>query len=190
MGSTNNEKDKNGKKPTDKSDNLIYGSEDNIVNALEGDDTVKVGSGDDILNGGEGDDILNGGEGDDQLFGGDGDDFLEGVLENDELKAGERDTLTGGLGKNIFSAGDQEGNFYGTEGRELTITDFSESVDNRIQLWGGEEYEMVSLDDGSGLGIFSASDSSKMYAVLEGLDDSASLMVSDDGNLTFIEFDV
>ncbi len=185
-------------KGTQKNDSLKGGSKDDILEGLFGDDTLSGGSGDDTLSGGFGDDLLNGDFGDDFLDGGEGDDTLIGYdPEVTEFNGRERDFLTGGPGNNTFLTGDSDRNYYGAEGRYAIISDFDnpESVDNRIQLWGGEEYEYreTQIDDGrltSGLGIFGAGDSP--LVVLEGFDasDASSLIASDEGALTFIEFDV
>ena len=174
-------------------DQLSGGSGDDHLNGDLGDDILNGGSGDDLLNGGEGDDILNGGSGDDLLNGGEGDDQLIGYNPDaTEFNNPEIDSLTGGSGVNTFWVGDSNRNYYGAEGRYAIISDFDnpESVDNRIQLWGGEEYEYeeVSLDGTSGLGIFGAGDSP--LVVLEGFDasDASSLIASDEGALTFIEY--
>ena len=165
-------------KGTQKNDSLKGGSKDDILEGLFGDDT---------LSGGSGDDLLNGGEGDDQLIGYNPDAT--------EFNNPEIDSLTGGSGVNTFWVGDSNRNYYGAEGRYAIISDFDnpESVDNRIQLWGGEEYEYreTQIDDGrltSGLGIFGAGDSP--LVVLEGFDasDASNLIASDQGALTFIEY--
>ncbi|MDT8338592.1 MAG: Ig-like domain-containing protein [Sulfurimonas sp.] len=51
--------------PTQGDDYLLYGSEDNSVDALGGDDEIYTNDGDDTLIGGTGNDILHGGYGDD-----------------------------------------------------------------------------------------------------------------------------
>ncbi|MCZ6106270.1 calcium-binding protein, partial [Campylobacter ureolyticus] len=46
--------------PTEGDDNLTFGDEDNIINALGGNDIIYAGGGNDIIDGGSGNDILYG----------------------------------------------------------------------------------------------------------------------------------
>ncbi len=64
------------------------GLDDNIVNALVGNDTVYLGIGGDIAYGGDGDDVLYGEAGDDYLFGENGNDILIGGEGNDIIDGG------------------------------------------------------------------------------------------------------
>lgn len=63
--------------------NLIGTSKHNVIETLEGNDTIDGGKGHDLLSGGEGDDIIIGGEGRDTLIGGKGTDELLGGKGND-----------------------------------------------------------------------------------------------------------
>ncbi|MCH9812829.1 MAG: tandem-95 repeat protein [Epsilonproteobacteria bacterium] len=69
--------------PTNESDNIILGNEDNKVDLLSGDDTLSSGSGDDIIFGGSGADTIKSAAGNDTLSGQSGDDRLEGGLGDD-----------------------------------------------------------------------------------------------------------
>jgi trimeric autotransporter adhesin len=83
-----------GSEPTQKDDRLIYGDDNNVVDALAGNDLVITLDGDDIVDGNLGDDTLESGTGNDTLFGGEGNDTLDGGAGND--------TLDGGLGDDIY----------------------------------------------------------------------------------------
>lgn len=103
-------------------DNLLTGTEANLVYAGDGDDMVygeqgddKIygengndrlygGTGNDTLSGGAGNDFLNGGDGDDSLVGGDGDDDIFGAWGNDLIQGGAgADILDGGAGADTAS---------------------------------------------------------------------------------------
>ncbi len=71
---------------TEGADVLIGDANDNVINALGGDDRVSGAGGNDTLNGGNGNDTLNGDAGNDILIGGAG-----------------RDTMTGGAGNDTFT---------------------------------------------------------------------------------------
>ena len=59
-----------------------------VVFAGDGDDSVKTGAGDDIIIGGDGDDLMHGNDGRDILIGGRGADRLVGNRDSDILVAG------------------------------------------------------------------------------------------------------
>ncbi|WP_292290333.1 Hint domain-containing protein [Marivita sp.] len=91
------------------------GSDDDVIEAGDGNDTVFAGLGDDSVLGGEGDDSLSGQEGNDTIFGGGGndsirgnvgDDFLDGGDGNDTIAGGsDADTIVGGLGDDYLIGG-------------------------------------------------------------------------------------
>ncbi len=92
------------------------GTDGDVIQAGDGDDTVLAGQGDDSVHGGTGADSLLGEAGDDQIYGGSGDDTLaggagrdyaEGGSGNDSLAGGlDDDTLFGGLGNDRLDGGD------------------------------------------------------------------------------------
>lgn len=91
---------------TDSTDLLFGGSEDDIVNAGEGNDLILGRGGWDVLNGEDGTDYIAGGDGDDIINGGTGRDFLWGGKDNDVIDGGEgRDQLFGGLGDDALNGG-------------------------------------------------------------------------------------
>ncbi len=72
--------------------NIINGNTGaNVLNGLEGNDTVNGNTGADTLMGGDGNDALNGDAGNDQLFGDGGNDVLNGGLDADAMAGGAGD---------------------------------------------------------------------------------------------------
>ncbi|MBV7379347.1 Ig-like domain-containing protein [Maritimibacter dapengensis] len=61
------------------------GSEDDIIEAYDGDDEIEAGNGDDIIYAGEGDDDVDAGDGDDTVYGGDGNDVVDGGNGDDVI---------------------------------------------------------------------------------------------------------
>ena len=61
------------------------GTNNDVIDAMGGDDTVFAGLGEDDVFGGTGDDLLDGGQGNDTLFGGDGSDNVYGGEGNDVI---------------------------------------------------------------------------------------------------------
>lgn len=70
-------------------DNLVLGSGDDTVTALQGNDFVDGGSGRDSLSGSAGNDTIYGGIGNDTLLGGDNDDLLRGGAGADSIVGGD-----------------------------------------------------------------------------------------------------
>ena len=100
-----------------------------VTNGLE----LNGGAGNDTLTGGDDDDTLNGGDDDDTLNGENGDDMLNGGAGNDSLTGGAgMDTLDGGAGMDTLTGGDESDTFMWGDGD--TITDFTQGVDERIEL--------------------------------------------------------
>ncbi|NVO27291.1 calcium-binding protein [Donghicola sp. C2-DW-16] len=97
----------------DRDERLAGTDDDDVINAIGGDDTVLGGGGADLISGGAGDDLLRGGdwydtisgdEGDDTLDGGDSDDLLFGGIGEDSIVgAGDNDTLLGGDGNDTLA---------------------------------------------------------------------------------------
>lgn len=77
------------------------GSDDDLVNALAGDDTVDAGLGRDTVNAGAGNDVISGGLGDDIVNGGDGNDTF--------LADPGRDLMSGGADADRFVLGPTSG---------------------------------------------------------------------------------
>lgn len=112
------------------------------------------------LSGNGGNDSLIGKLGNDTLSGGSGNDTLTGTdpgLQN--VKVNEQDTFTGGTGSNQFVLGNKSGSFYDDLGSNdfARITDFS--FGDKIQLGGGETYNIERSK--LGFDIFLIEDSGK-----------------------------
>ncbi|WP_164845416.1 calcium-binding protein, partial [Pseudovibrio denitrificans] len=70
---------------TEEADWLYGGSQDDVINGLDGNDNITGANGADTLDGGAGNDTLDGGAGNDTLTGGEGNDTLYGRGDNDIL---------------------------------------------------------------------------------------------------------
>jgi len=86
--------------PTDGNDRLVYGRENDVVDALAGDDVVIDLGGDNVIDGNSGNDTIETGSGIDVLIGAEGDDILSAGSGDD--------ILDGGVGSDtyIFNLGD------------------------------------------------------------------------------------
>ncbi|KPD13272.1 Hint domain-containing protein [Phaeobacter sp. 11ANDIMAR09] len=123
----------------------LDGSQDDVIEAGDGNDTVlagegndsiEAGDGDDYVEGGEGDDTLRGGWGDDTLYGGDGNDQLEGLYGNDLIYAGAGDD-------HVFGR-DQDDLIYGEEGNDTLIGSMGTDT-----VWGGEGNDLLAGSQGN-----------------------------------------
>ena len=111
----------------------------------KGNDQGFGGGGNDTMFGEDGNDTLNGESGNDFLFGGKGKDILRGSFGNDEM--------TGGAGGDKFGF---QVNF-NTLAQEDTITDFTRSQGDKIQL-GNLKNQLFDFLDDSNDGVLSAPD--------------------------------
>ncbi len=123
----------------------LDGSQDDVIEAGDGNDTVlagagndsiEAGDGNDYVEGGEGDDTLRGGWGDDTLYGGDGNDQLEGLYGNDLIYAGAGDD-------HVFGR-DQDDLIYGEEGNDTLIGSMGTDT-----VWGGEGNDLLAGSQGN-----------------------------------------
>ncbi|MBZ8119509.1 Hint domain-containing protein [Roseovarius sp. LXJ103] len=110
----------------DNDDSLIgtpTGTDDDIIEAGDGDDTVRGRDGDDTIDGGAGDDSLRGDDGNDSLDGGAGDDTLRGDAGDNTLVGGEGDdSLIGGPGADSLIGGDGQDTALGGGGDDFIDT--------------------------------------------------------------------
>jgi Ca2+-binding RTX toxin-like protein len=112
------------------------GGNDNIINALGGNDTVNAGLGDDTIDGGTGNDSLTGGVGNDSIIGGLGNDTLIGGADNDTLDGGDgNDSLSGGAGSDSVSGGAGNDTLLGGGGTDTIL--------------GGDNNDLISGDGGN-----------------------------------------
>ncbi len=106
-------------------DDFISGGADgDTVDGGEGDDDVRGGSGVDTLNGGTGGDDLRGGSGIDTLGGGDGDDDVRGGSGDDVIDGGTGDdTVRGEDGDDTISGGADNDDLRGGSGNDTLTGD-------------------------------------------------------------------
>jgi Ca2+-binding RTX toxin-like protein len=111
----------------DGNDNL-FGSNDDVIRALAGNDSVVAGEGSDIVYGGTGDDTLRGGIGDDRLFGDQGNDLIKGEDGHDTLTGGAgADTMIGGEGRDQFYSGAGDVVDGGSTGDDYDVLDVTQA---------------------------------------------------------------
>ena len=121
------------------------GGNDNIINALGGNDTVDAGLGDDTIDGGTGNDSLLGGVGNDSLIGGIGNDTLIGGADNDTLDGGNgNDSLNGGAGNDSVLGGAGNDTIVGGGG-----ADTLEGGTGDDSVLGGGNSDLISGDGGN-----------------------------------------
>ena len=124
-----------------------------VLDAREGNDTLKGGAKDDFLIGREGNDSLLGtlrGNGNDTLGGSDGDDTLVGNSGNDELYGGGKDdslygsdgndTLVGNSGNDELYGGGKDDSLYGSDGNDTLV---GNSGNDRILEYGDVDYVLT-----------------------------------------------
>ena len=99
------------------------GSNDDIVYAYGGNDTVKAGDANDTVYGGDGNDLIYGGSGNDALIGDAGNDTLVGDAGNNNDYGGTgNDNFVGGAGADTFWGGtDQDNLDYSKSGTGVTV---------------------------------------------------------------------
>ena len=122
---------------TDGDDDLLGGSERDLLGGFQGndqlvghadDDSLVGGRDDDTIFGGSGDDLLDGGKGDDTMYGGLGDDLFAG-FEGD-------DTVYGGSGDDNALTGKGDDIIFGEEGDDFL---FGQRGDDQIFGGAGED---------------------------------------------------
>jgi Ca2+-binding RTX toxin-like protein len=137
----------------------------NIVQTVDGNDTIRLGGGNDIAGGGEGRDLLygdggndslSGGQHNDTLYGGDGDDDLSGDSSafagsvtigndklygeagNDDLFGGEgTDYLSGGAGNDTLNGGAGADTLVGGDGNDTYRVNNEAFDDTIVEAAGG-----------------------------------------------------
>jgi Ca2+-binding RTX toxin-like protein len=184
---------------TNLGDVICITGDNNIVNALGGDDTViddgidntiNLGEGFDIydgsggdgstVDGGPGNDEITGTPGEDELTGGDGDDTLIGGEEDDTLNGGlGADELAGNAGNDLLQGNSGDDSLFGGNGNDkLSGDEGTNSVD------GGAGYNVcvASTDVAIGCSVFVTIELKFLYTVSGSLLDWDGLPVS---NLRF-----
>lgn len=124
----------------------LSGFQDDLIYALDGDDSVSGNAGNDTIHGGAGNDSLYGGDGNDLLFGGDGNDILRGVSGNDTLFGGDGDDyLQGYSGTNTLDGGAGNDTLYGGSGSDTYI--YSSGMDLLREEWAGGTDRLIITSD-------------------------------------------
>ncbi|UYV37544.1 Hint domain-containing protein [Rhodobacteraceae bacterium D3-12] len=94
-------------------------SNNDVVQAGGGNDSVLSGLGDDSVEAGTGNDTVRGGVGDDTILGGAGDDSLYGNEDNDSIEGGDgSDSIYGETGDDYVSGGAGDDTVEGNEGSD------------------------------------------------------------------------
>jgi len=133
------------------------GTNDNLIEALDGNDSVAAGLGADTVYGGSGNDTIDGGSGNDSLFGGDDADQIDGGDGNDTVWGGTggdnisgnagTDYLHGETGDDIIWGGDGNDFAFGGDGADTLYGGQGADV-----LYGGNEADVLNGDDFSSVG--------------------------------------
>lgn len=150
---------------------FLDGSGINILEGLEGDDTIigtraedyiTGGADEDLVAGDQGNDTLTGDEGDDQLFGGGGEDVIFGNAGNDQINGNEgndaisagqgNDEARGGDGDDLISADAGDDDIYGDTGNDRLQgkegRDYISGGLGNDYLEGNEENDSLAGDQG------------------------------------------
>ena len=136
------------------------GTNDNYVNALDGNDLVDAGLGNDTVLGGAGDDTLSGGIGNDSLDGGTGADSIFGGEGDDTVNGGaDNDTLYGEQGADVL---------YGGAGNDVLSGDDSSALGGNDTLHGGDGDD--SLNGNAGDDLLTGGDGNDIFLVSDGND--------------------
>ena len=139
-------------------------SDDDHVQAGDGNDTVLAGLGDDLVEGGAGHDQLEGGEGNDTLYGNAGNDRMYGNDGDDVGYGGAgNDTFEGNYGSDYFEGGAGDDSILGDVGDDTLIGGAGNdwlrgSVGNDSMsggtgddyIWSGFQDDTISLEDNFG----------------------------------------
>ncbi|WP_299936739.1 Hint domain-containing protein [uncultured Pelagimonas sp.] len=125
-------------------DDVVYadGGNDTVLSGV-GDDSIEAEEGDDSVVAGDGDDTVRGGDGADTVLGGDGDDSVRGNDGDDSLIGGEgSDSLYGEVGEDYVEGGAGDDTLEGNEGQDTLIggagNDWMRGSYDNDALYGGE----------------------------------------------------
>ncbi|CNE87472.1 putative hemolysin [Yersinia bercovieri] len=116
---------------------ILGGSQDDIINTYDGNDSINSGAGDDIISAGGGNDYITGGAGNDTIHGGQGDDTIDGDEGNDTIH-GEQgdDTIYGGEGNDTIHGGQGNNVIHGDDGDDVI---YAEQGNNTIYGGNGND---------------------------------------------------
>ena len=137
---------------------LTGGAPDEVILALNGNDTLWGLAGDDTLFGGNGNDLAYGGDAADSLFGESGNDALLGEAGDDSLYGGNgTDTAYGGLGADSLDGGSADDSLIGGSGHDWIDGGAGSGADRlwgesgNDQLYGGNSGDRIYGGDGNDL---------------------------------------
>ncbi len=110
-------------------DIIRAGADNDTVDGGTGSDDARGGSGIDTLDGGDGDDEVRGGSGDDVIGGGTGDDVVRGEDGNDSITGGaDNDDLRGGSGNDTLTGDGGADDLRGGSGNDIYVVDASDTI--------------------------------------------------------------
>lgn len=168
------------------SETIIGTAADNIINALDGNDTVYGLAGNDKIEGGYGNDFLKGGLGNDILTDISGGDFIWGDAGDDTINAGVdidqvfggdgNDTIAGGMGGDVIFGNSGNDTIYGDNGPvnglldQLGDSDVIEGGEGNDTIYGGGGADSITGNDGNdriiggqGLDVLSGDDGNDLF---------------------------
>lgn len=120
---------------TQGNDNIRGTSKNELIVALEGDDTVDAGSGNDCVVGGVGNNKLTGGSGNDVLSALSGNDKMDGGSGNDKVFSGlGNDTLIGGSGNDILNGETGNDSADGGTGADICVVSGTKKACEKTSL--------------------------------------------------------
>lgn len=140
-------------------DSITSGDGNDTIYGGIGGDTVASGDGNDTVYGGDGDELMSGNAGDDSLFGGSGNDMLEGEGGSDVLDGGEGDDRLIGYNANGAFSGSTEvqaddgspDTFYGGAGNDEVFAgagnDYIDGGSGVDTAFGGGGDDQLVFDD-------------------------------------------
>ena len=101
-------------------DHVRGGRGDDVIDGGNGNDTLFGDDGNDTIEGGNGSDVMWGGSGDDEMHGGNESDALNGGAGNDQLFGGNgKDTLNGGVNNDVLDGGNGNDTLIGGSGDDM-----------------------------------------------------------------------
>ena len=101
-------------------DHVRGGRGDDVIDGGNGNDTLFGDDGNDSMRGGNGADVMWGGSGDDSMHGGNESDTLDGGAGNDQLFGGNgKDTLNGGVNNDVLDGGNGNDTLIGGSGDDM-----------------------------------------------------------------------
>ncbi|CBL45948.1 Hemolysin-type calcium-binding protein [gamma proteobacterium HdN1] len=131
-------------------DNEIHGTSDNdVINALAGNDQVFGKTGDDEILGGAGNDAISGDGGADRIFGGTGNDQLSGGTEDDVLYGESgHDTLSGDAGNDILVGSTGDDLLIGGAGNDIYLFNVGDGLDVIDNRGSSNDDDVLRLGEG------------------------------------------